>query len=298
MSERWILGTRGSPLAMTQSEQMRQRLLAALPGVAIETRIIRTEGDRLQSAPPQPGEKLAKGLFTSALEDALLRGEIDLAVHSLKDVPTAIGAGLVLAAIPEREDPRDAFLSNGPTFHELPAGARVATGSPRRALQLRLLRQDLTVVPVRGNVDTRIRKLRDGEFDGMLLALSGLRRLGRDGEVRECFEVMDLLPAPGQGALAIEMRAGAPAERVRQCLDHAPTRQAVAAERAVLVGIGGGCDLPLGTWARCNGDRLQLDAILFDAHGGHRRCALDGVPADASRLGATAARTLLAVGPR
>ena len=291
--ERWTLGTRGSQLATTQSGLMLE-LVRARVGVDVDMVTIRTEGDRLQTEAPSPDMKLDKGLFTSALEEALARGDIDLAVHSLKDVPTAIADGLVLAAIPVREDPRDAFLSDGRRFDELPAGARVATGSPRRARQLTELRSDISVVPVRGNVDTRIRKLRDGEFDGMVLALSGLRRLGRDGEVVEVFAATRVLPAPGQGALAIEMRAGDAAERVRAAIDDGPTRACVTAERAVLTGIGGGCNLPLGAYAQVDGDRLRIDAVLYRDAGAPARVSLIGDPGEPGALGADAARRLLA----
>lgn len=291
---RWILGTRGSLLATTQSGHVADALRRAAPGVVVELREIRTEGDRLQTVPLAPGEKLAKGLFTSALEDALRRGEIDFAVHSLKDVPTALAEGLRLAAIPEREDPRDAFLSNGPTLRELPAGSSVATGSPRRAFQLQRLRPDLRIVPVRGNVDTRIRKLRDREFDGLVLALSGLRRLGREGEVTEVLSLEDVLPAPGQGALAIETRDDPRSRALDALLDHPPTRRAVAAERAVLTGIGGGCNLPLGTWARVEGDVLVLDAVLFREDGGEcARTRRAGPADDPEGLGRAAAEELL-----
>lgn len=290
----WILGTRGSLLATTQSKQVAAWIEASGRGEAVRLVEIRTEGDRLQTEALAPGEKLAKGLFTSALEDALLRGEIDLAVHSLKDVPTVLAAGLLLAAIPRREDPRDAFISNGRTIGAMPSGAVIATGSPRRAYQLQQLRPDVRIVPVRGNVDTRIRKLRAGEFDGLVLALAGLRRLDREHEVTEILEPSAMLPAPGQGALALETRDDPSAGHLRTLLDDAHTRAAVTAERAVLQHIGGGCNLPLGTYARVVDGALDLDAILFSEDGArHARARSTGAVDDPNELGARVAATLL-----
>jgi len=291
---KWILGTRGSRLATTQSKQVAAWIEAAGRGDSVELLEIRTEGDRLQTEPLAPGEKLAKGLFTSALEDALLRRDIDLAVHSLKDVPTSLAEGLRLAAIPSREDPRDAFLSNGPRLSDLPSGAVIATGSPRRAFQLKQIRADIEVVPVRGNVDTRIRKLRAGSFDGLVLALSGLRRLGREREVTEILEPVAMLPAPGQGALALETRSDASAEHLTELLDDAETRAAVTAERSVLTHIGGGCNLPLGTYARVVGEALHLDAVLFSEDGTrHARSHWTDTIDSATPLGARIASELL-----
>lgn len=290
---RLVLGTRGSPLAWTQSNLVKSWLEAKSPGLEVEMRIVKTEGDRLQEAPPAPGERLEKGLFTSALERALLSSEIDLAVHSLKDLPTRLDAGLVVAAIPLREDPRDVLVTNGPRWSELPPGARIATGSPRRRLQLLVLRPDLRVEPVRGNVDTRIGKVRSGEFDGVVLAYAGMARLGRVSEITEPFDWTILTPAPGQGALAIETREGDVATLVARLLDHQPTRAAVTAERAVLAGIGGGCNLPLGAYARADEQSLALDAILFSADGKRfERASARGVISSAAALGESIAKRL------
>jgi hydroxymethylbilane synthase len=290
-----ILGTRGSPLALAQSGHVKAWLEARSPGLVVDLRIVKTEGDRLQEAPPAPGERLAKGLFTSALERALLHGDIDLAVHSLKDLPTTLDPGLVIAAIPARVDPRDALITNGARLADLPHGARVATGSPRRSAQLRGARRDLVVVPVRGNVDTRIAKLRDGEFDGLVLALAGLERLGRAAEATELLAPEVMLPAPGQGALGIEMRDDPTASFVRDLLDHSETRAAVTAERAVLAGIGGGCQLPLGALATLDAGNLRLRAVLFSEDGSrHARTEAIGSPAEASMLGRRVADELTA----
>jgi hydroxymethylbilane synthase len=290
---RLILGTRGSPLALTQSRQIAALLESRVAGLVVELRIVKTEGDRLQEAPPAPGERLEKGLFTSALERALLAREIDLAVHSLKDLPTTLESGLVVAAIPQREDPRDALLTAGMSLHELPHGARVATGSPRRQLQLKLARPDLELVAIRGNVDTRIGKLRSGECHGLVLALAGLKRLGRSHEATEILAEDVMLPAPGQGALGIEMRDEVASDLVRDALDHAETRAAVSAERAVLAGIGGGCQLPLGTLARAEDGKFVVRAVLFDASGvRHARARAEGTIDAAHALGSAVAAEL------
>jgi hydroxymethylbilane synthase len=290
------LGTRGSELATTQSRHVARLLESRLAGIEVELVIIRTEGDRLQSEAPLPGVKLDKGLFTTALEDALRARTIDLAVHSLKDLPTTMPSGLVVAAIPEREDPRDALLSGGQRLGELPAGARIGTSSERRRRQLLALRRDLEILPIRGNVDTRIRKLRSGEFDALVLAAAGLVRLGRGGEIVEHFALDDVLPAPGQGALAIETRDDETATLIGSALDDAAVRAAVTAERAVLEAIGGGCQLPLGAFARVAGDRLELRAALYPEAFEVRRAAASGPCDAAQRLGAAVAKTLLATG--
>lgn len=291
---RLVLGTRGSALAWTQSNLVKTWLEAKAPGLVVEMKVIKTEGDRLQEAPPAPGERLAKGLFTSALERALLASEIDLAVHSLKDLPTVLEPGLVVAAIPSREDPRDAIVSAGPSLAMLPRGARVLTGSPRRRLQLLLARPDLVIEPVRGNVDTRIAKVRGGECAAVVLALAGLRRLGRANEANDVLEPKVVLPAPGQGALAIETRDDDVAPFIASLLDHAETRACVLAERAVLAGVGGGCQLPLGAFARFDGDRLALEAILFSEDGARvARAEARGEPVAAAAIGAAVANQLV-----
>lgn len=291
---RLVLGTRGSALAWTQSNLVKTWLEAKAPGLVVEMKIIKTEGDRLQEAPPAPGERLEKGLFTSALERALLAGEIDLAVHSLKDLPTVLESGLVVAAIPPREDPRDAIVSTGPTLRELPPGARVLTGSPRRRLQLLSARPDLVIEPVRGNVDTRIAKVRRGECDAVVLALAGLTRLGRGGEANDVLAPSVVLPAPGQGALAIETRDDDVAPFVASLLDDPETRAGVLAERGVLAGIGGGCQLPLGTYARIVDGALALDAILFSEDGARvARASGVGDRGAASALGESVAQRLV-----
>ncbi len=289
------LGTRGSLLARTQSGHVADAIRASDPAIEIETVLVRTEGDRRQEHPIAPGRSLPKGLFTGALEEALRDGRIDFAVHSLKDLPAEVPDGLTIAAIPPRADARDALLSNGPCFAELAPAARVATGSPRRVAQMRFRRPDLDFVPVHGNVDTRIRKLRDGEFGAIVLAMAGLDRLGRGAEAIETFALDVVLPAPGQGALAVESRDDEVAEFLRERLDDPWTRAAVTAERAVLLAAGGGCSLPLGAHAEVDGDRLRLRAVLFSEDLEVRvERGLEGAVAAAAGVGAEVGAALVA----
>jgi hydroxymethylbilane synthase len=249
------IGTRGSALARAQAQIAAQRL-----GASAELVVIRTSGD----ATDRPIAELGDGVFVTAIEDALRRGEIDVAVHSLKDLPTGERPGLVVAAILEREDPRDVLITRArgglPT---LPRGALVGTSSPRRDAFLRALRPDVTLKPIRGNVDTRLRKVRDGEYDGTVLALAGLRRLQFDVAEAEILGPLECPPAPGQGALAIQCRADDP-ETVAAVarLDHRPTRLAVEAEREALRLLGASCEIPLGTWGRSRDGDIVLDASL------------------------------------
>lgn len=250
-----ILGTRGSALALEQARRVAARL-----GRDVELRVVRGRGDVSDG----PLRELGDGTFVTALEDALRRGEIDAAVHSLKDLPTDERAGLVLAAIAEREDPRDVLLTRARGgLASLPSHARVGTGSPRRAAQLALLRPDLSFTDIRGNVDTRMRKVAEGEYDATVLALAGLRRLGVSLSDREILSLEEMLPAPGQGALAVQCRADdASAILWIAELDDPAVRDATAAERALLRGLGGSCELPLGAYARVVDGEVLLDAVL------------------------------------
>lgn len=240
------IGTRGSRLALWQAEHVAARIREL--GVAVEIEIVKTTGDLDRVS--DFGSMGAKGIFTKEIEEALVEGRVDLAVHSLKDLPTELPSGLALAATLEREAPYDALVSrDGATFDALPEGARLATGSLRRAAQALALRPDLRVVPLRGNVPTRIRKIRDGEADATFLALAGVRRLGLEAETCEVFPASRVTPPMGQGAMAIETReadlAGALGELMRR-FDHPATRLAVDAERAFIARIGGGCKTPAG----------------------------------------------------
>src|SRR5450755_1221269 len=235
-----VIASRGSQLALWQARWVAAQLSAAGHPCRIE--IVKTTGDKITDVPL--AKVGTKGLFTKEIEEALLDGRADLAVHSLKDLPTELPAGLVLAAVPPREDPRDAVV--GKKLADLPLGAKVGTSSLRRAAQLRQLRPDLQVESVRGNLDTRLRKLDEGQYDAILLAAAGLKRLGWGDRIAEILAPEKMCPAVGQGALAIETRAGSTAVAA---LDHADTHIAVMAERAVLAALGGGCQVPIGAYA-------------------------------------------------
>jgi hydroxymethylbilane synthase len=258
------IGTRGSALALWQAEHVGARLSAL--GHEVERRVITTTGDRVQDRRLEAVG--GKGAFLKEIEDAMLAGEVDLAVHSLKDVPTVLPDGLSLCAILERADPRDAVLSSGPRLAGLPPGARLGTTSLRRQALVRAMRPDLVLADLRGNVDTRIRRLREGRFDAILLAMAGLTRLGRAEEATEALDPRLFVPAPGQGAIALECRdADAAVRDAVASLDHVPTARAVSAERAFLEALGGGCNVPLGAHAFAVGGELELVAFVAAADG-------------------------------
>jgi hydroxymethylbilane synthase len=254
------LATRGSRLALAQAEMAAEALRAA--GVAaVETVVVRTQGDREPATPVTRLE--GEGWFSAALELQLVEGRADAAVHSAKDLPSRLGPGLAVAAFLERADCRDGLVTrDGDGLDGLRPGAAVGTSSPRRAAFLRLLRPDLVAVPIRGNIDTRLRKLEEGEVDGLLLACAGLDRIGASDRLSERFDARLFVPAPCQGAIAIEAATGSHAEAACAPTDHRDTRAAAAAERAVLGALGGGCLLPLGAWARVEEGRLVLTAAL------------------------------------
>src|SRR2546421_4259278 len=261
MSQRIIIATRESRLALWQAHHV-QDLLAARFGAQVDLLGMTTQGDRiLDRALSKVG---GKGLFVKELETALEEGRADLAVHSLKDVPMDLPAGFALAAVLEREDPRDAFVS--PRFESLaalPQGARVGTSSLRRVVQLRALRPDLVVEPLRGNLDTRLRKLDEGQHDAIVLAAAGLKRLGLAARIRAFFQPEQVLPCAGQGALGLEARADAHTLRAQlETLSHVPTALAVEAERAVSRALGGSCSMPLAAFAQWQGDTLRLRVAL------------------------------------
>ncbi|HPA17010.1 MAG TPA: hydroxymethylbilane synthase [Verrucomicrobiae bacterium] len=272
-TESLVLGTRGSGLALTQSRWVADELARAHPGLRVELKVIRTQGDRLQRrAGDATVEALPKGLFTAELERELLRGTIDLAVHSLKDLPVDDPPGLVVAAVPERASAHDVLVTRGPgSLRELAAGPVIATGSPRRRLEILRVRPDATVVPIRGNVDTRIRKLRENaDWCAIVLAEAGIGRLRPDltGLFMAPIPFDEMLPAPGQGALAVQVRAGdGRVAALVGALDHPPTRIAASTERAFLRGIGGGCGIPLGALATGAGGRIAFDARLYQEGG-------------------------------
>lgn len=286
------IGTRGSALARWQAEHVRDRLSAL--GHEVSVQVITTTGDRLLDRRLEAVG--GKGAFLKEIEEALEAGEVDLAVHSLKDVPTALVDGLALCAMLERADPRDVLLSAGAGLDELPPGATVGTTSLRRQAQLRAARPDLEPADLRGNVETRIRRLREGRFDAILLAMAGLVRLGRTGEVTQPLDPRRFVPAPGQGVIALECRAGdGPVHEAVAPLDHAPTARRAAAERAFLAALGGGCNVPLAAHAFEQGPALELVGLVARVDGsevlrGERR----GV--DPEELGTALAEDLLARG--
>jgi hydroxymethylbilane synthase len=294
---RVVIGTRGSPLARWQAEHVADRLRAFHPGLEVTLSIIVTEGDRFQAGPLI--EVGGKGVWVKDIERALLEGTADLAVHSLKDVPAELAEGLALVAIPPRADPRDALVSrSGVGLAALPAGARVGTSSLRRVCQLAVARPDLAVELLRGNVDTRLRKVAEGVVDAAVLACAGLDRLGHAGRIAERIAPEVMLPAIGQGALALEARAHDQRVRalVRPLTDTAG-EITVAAERALLAGLGGSCRTPLGGHATLTGDRLTVHGLVGRPDGSEiLREVVEGSAAEATDLGTELARRLRARG--
>ena len=290
------IGTRASALARWQAESVRAQL--AEMGCAAALVLIRTSGDRDRQTPLR--QLGGKGVFTKEIETALLEDRVDLAVHSMKDLPTALPAGLVIGAICRREDVRDALVSRGGlVLNALPRGARVGTSSLRRQAQLRNRRPDLEMVDVRGNVETRLAKVDRGEYDGVVLAKAGLERLGLSGCISEVLSPEVCLPAAGQGAIGIELRAAVhDVDREIQIavaqLNHAETRLAVDTERAVLAGLSAGCDVPLGVWAREESGELVMDACVLSVDGTEAvRVRRSGSPREAERIGREVTAALL-----
>lgn len=287
MSKTLILGTRGSILARTQSQHVADAITAAT-GVPVELRIISTRGDRDRSQPlAQIG---GKGLFTLELEQGLRDGSLDLAVHSLKDLPTDDPDGLVLGALPQREDPRDAWV--GPAIMDLAEGAVVGTGSLRRAAQVQALRPDVRIQDIRGNVETRLAKRDDGQYDATILAMAGLRRLGIERPDILALTPEQMVPAVGQGVLGVQCRDGD--DRVLGLLlsiDHAPTRRCATLERAFLASLGGGCNVPAGCYARIVDGALHAVAMAAPGASGPVRRA-EATGHDAVALGVQLAEAL------
>jgi hydroxymethylbilane synthase len=298
-------------MAVSQSGDV-ARLVTERTGRQVEIVGVTTLGDVSTEQMAQIG---GTGVFVSALRESLLRGEVDFAVHSLKDLPTGAAPGITLAATPARDDPRDALIAqNGAKLADLPAGARIGTGSARRAAQLMMLRSDVTCIPIRGNAGTRLAKVRAGELDAVVLAYAGLARIGRTDQVSEIFEPDNMLPAPGQGALAVECRtADTELAELLGRVDHAPTRAAVTAERSLLAALEAGCTAPVGAYAtQAAGNRLHLEGIVLgapevsfqpavldsSASGGRMviRERGEAETVDAARLGRELAERMLALG--
>jgi len=292
-----VLGTRGSKLAVHQTEWVQARLQELAPHVTVTLRRIQTSGDKILDVPL--AKIGGKGLFVKEIEEALLSGEIDLAVHSMKDVPTALPPGLDLLCIPCREDPRDALISRDKRpFADLPQGAKVGTSSLRRQAQLLQARPDLSITMLRGNLDTRLKKLRDGQFDAIVLAAAGLRRLGWEHEITEYLAPEISLPAIGQGALGIEGRRDDQFVRsLLSGLEHTPTRTMVRAERALLHRLQGGCQVPIAAHATLTGSDVTLEGLVASVDGKEIiRDRVRGTVTDPESIGIQLAERLLARG--
>jgi hydroxymethylbilane synthase len=294
------IGSRGSQLALWQANHISSLLRAR--GHNVEIEIVHTTGDKITDVPlAQVGSKggLGKGIFTKEIEEALAAGRVDLAVHSLKDLPTELSPGFEIAAVTERQDPRDAFCSRlYAKVEDLPQGARVGTSSLRRQAQLKAIRRDLNIHPLRGNVDTRLRKLEQGEYAAIILASAGLNRLGKTELIQQIIPVEIMCPAAGQGALGIEIREGDAATRqLLEFLNDSAARAATTCERALLNRLGGGCQVPIGAFAEKRDGKLHLEAIVADPDGSKLlRESRDGNLNDPEQLGNDVGDTLLSRG--
>ena len=287
------IGTRGSKLALWQAHWVRSELLKAHPSLSVRIIVIKTKGDKILDVPL--AKVGGKGLFVKEIEDALLAGGIDLAVHSMKDMPAELPRGLTIGAIPEREDPRDVLVSERGFLADLPAGARIGTSSLRRASQLLFARPDLRIYPLRGNLDTRLRKLDAGDMDAIVLAAAGVLRLGLKHRIGEYLDSRVMLPAAGQGALCVEIRNGD--ERTRALvahLDHADTRTAVSGERAFLHRLGGSCQVPIAAHGRIEDGRFELTGLVAETDGTRiLRSELSGPAASSRAVGTELALKLM-----
>ena len=297
MGQPVIIGTRGSKLALWQAEWLRSALVKRFPGISVELSIIKTQGDKILDVPLA---KLGgKGLFVKEIEEALREGRVDIAVHSMKDMPAEIPTGLVIGAVPEREIPTDVLVSrNGLTLMEIPAGGIIGTSSLRRAAQLRSLRPDLEVIPLRGNVETRIRKLETDQLAAVVLAAAGLKRLGLAHRITEHLAADRMLPAVGQGALCLEIRGVDPRiGPLVSALDHPATRTAVNGERAFLRRLEGGCQVPIAGYGRIEGSHFTLTGLVAAVDGSIViKHSLSGPAASAERIGVELAEILLSRG--
>ena len=294
MKNQIIIGTRGSKLALWQADYIEQRLREEYPGLVVTQKRVTTKGDRILDVPL--AKIGGKGLFTKELEEEMLSGGIDLAVHSLKDMPAKVPDGLIIAAVTKRLDPGDALVSNRfSSFEELPKGARVGTSSLRRRAQLLCARPDLEMLDLRGNVNTRLRKLDEGEYDAIVLAVAGLKRLGFADRIRHVLPREMVLPAVGQGALAIETREDDRETRdILAFLRDDDTICCTEAERSFLARVEGGCQVPVGVYATVEGDGLHVEAVIASLDGQRfYRSDVNGVRQDAAKLGENLAEKLL-----
>ena len=296
MRKKIVVGSRGSKLALIQAESVVAKIREVNPDIEIVTSQIITKGDRDHHV--QLDQLASVGIFVKELEDALLRGQIDVAVHSLKDMPTQTPSGLCLAAVMERCDPRDVLISGGQKLAELASGSRIGTDSLRRAAQLNVCRPDLEVCNIRGNVDTRLRKVADGEYAGVILAAAALKRLGWEDRITEYLSLEYFLPTAGQGALALEIRTddGEMAE-IAASLNHVPTWQCITAERVFLSALGGGCRAPIAALGTVNGITLKLEGMVADVREGKMlRASVEGDATAMEELGAQLAQQMLIMG--
>ena len=303
-----VIGSRGSRLALTQTGFVQAEIRRMVPEIEIRVEIIKTSADKnIEASLRESGA--GTGVFVKELENALSREEIDIAVHSMKDVPTTIMEGLRIAAVPAREDARDALISNlcipdtpqGEfTLFSLPMGARVGTGSFRRQAQLLALRPDLRIMDIRGNIDTRVMKVKNGEYDVVALAVAGLRRLGMQNQISCTLSYEEMLPAPGQGALAVEVRADdVYVNEIAKTLNHHPTALAVAVERDFLERMGGGCNVPIAVYARIRDGVLKIDALVAQPDGKHVvRGKTSGDPEKSANVCSALAERVLTAGGR
>lgn len=291
------IGTRGSKLALTQSSMIGEIIGKEYPDIDVDLVIIKTKGDKIIDSPLS---KIGgKGLFVKEIEEALLESRVDIAVHSIKDVPAELPDGLGIPFFPEREDPSDAFLSvKYSRLDDLPGGAKVGTGSLRRSSQLLNIRPDIDIVPIRGNVDTRIKKLESGELDAILLAASGLNRLGLSSRIKQLLPPLDFIPAVGQGALGLEVRTDdAECNKILEFLNHPETALAVRAERAFLNRLEGGCQVPIGAHALIEGNQIIIHGMVSETDGSMIiRDNLTGSCEDPEQAGETLAERLLSRG--
>jgi len=290
------IGTRGSKLALWQANWVQSELLKAHPSISVQITIIKTKGDKILDVPL--AKVGGKGLFVKEIEDALLEGKIDLAVHSMKDMPAQLPKGLTIGAIPQRENPQDVLVSKRGCLVDLPEGSRIGTSSLRRASQLLVARPDIIIHPLRGNLDTRLRKLDEGDMDAIVLAAAGVRRLGLEHRITEYLDSRVMLPAAGQGALCIEIRTGdEETGALVGEMNHAETRTVVLGERAFLHRLGGSCQVPIAAHGRIEDGRFKLSGLIAEPDGSHVfKEALTGPAASSADIGAELAQKLMGQG--
>jgi len=296
MKESIVLGTRGSRLALLQAQYIVNELERLYPFLSFRVEKIRTEGDK-----PSPSVSLGKGMFVKELEVALVKEEIDMAVHSFKDVPTLLLSGLTIAAVSQREDPRDVLVSRrADSLDMLPHGARMGTGSPRRAAQIKAIRPDLSILDIRGNVNTRLEKLRQGYFDGIIMAAAGMIRLSLTNHITQYLPLYTFLPCPGQGALAVEVRKkDEEMKELLSSLNHEPTAKAIMAERTFLRVLGGGCRTPIAALGKVDNSVLRLTGMVAALDGKRLlRLAMEGGAGDPEKVGTLLGQKLLEMGAK